>query len=44
MDFLYQIDNILTQEECDYYKSLFDDPNKVEYIENTREYYLKMKN
>ena len=39
-DFLYSVDNILTKEECIKYMKLFDDPSKVEKIDDKhRKYY-----
>ena len=40
MDFLYSIDDIITLEECQKYMDLFNDPNKVEHINDKhRKYY-----
>ena len=40
MDFLYSIDNVLTSDECQKYMDLFNDPKKVELINDKhRKYY-----
>ena len=38
-DFLYAIDNILTQEECNKYIKLFDNPSNVEKINDKHRKY-----
>tara|TARA_B100000674_G_scaffold406164_1_gene353091 strand:- start:138 stop:305 length:168 start_codon:yes stop_codon:yes gene_type:complete len=38
-DFLYAIDNILTQEECKKYIKLFDNPSNVEKINDKHRKY-----
>ena len=40
MDFLYSIDDVLTSDECKHYMDLFNDPTKVEHINDKhRKYY-----
>jgi len=40
MDFLYSIDDVLTSDECKHYLDLFNDPTKVEHINDKhRKYY-----
>ena len=42
MDFLYEIDNILTEEECQYYMSLFDNKDMVEDIDDKHRKYHRI--
>ena len=42
MDFLYSIDNILTNEQCQKYIDLFNDPSKVENINDKHRKYHRI--
>lgn len=42
MDFLYSIDDILNDEECQYFINLFNEPNKVEHINDTHRKYHRI--
>ena len=42
MDFLYEIDNILREEECQYYMSLFDNKDMVEDIDDKHRKYHRI--
>ena len=42
MDFLYSIDNVLTLEECQLYMNYFNDPEKVEHINDKHIKYYRV--
>ena len=42
MDFLHSIDNILTNEQCQKYIDLFNDPSKVEHINDKHRKYHRV--